>query len=199
MVRVTVPRGGSVLEARRFAARNVPWLEKQVLRQASTSKKPKEWILGTQILFRGEPVQLKPGSNGLVPLISFGDERLRVKDPSGDLRLEVEKHLWCLAARELPLRTRELAALHQIPIRQVSVRNQRSRWGSCSRRGTISLNWRLVQTPSFVRDYILKHELAHVKEMNHSRRFWREVARLCPDYQLAERWLKQHSELLLQS
>jgi predicted metal-dependent hydrolase len=79
----------------------------------------------------------------------------------------------------------------------VTVRNQRSRWGSCSRRGTISLNWRLVQTPLFVRDYLVLHELAHLKEMNHSRRFWSEVARLCPDFPEAERWLKQHSRLLM--
>jgi predicted metal-dependent hydrolase len=78
----------------------------------------------------------------------------------------------------------------------VTVRNQRSRWGSCSRRGTISLNWRLVQAPGFVRDYLVLHELAHLKEMNHSRRFWSEVARLCPDFAEAERWLKQHSTLL---
>jgi len=77
----------------------------------------------------------------------------------------------------------------------VSVRNQRSRWGSCSRHGTISLNWRLVQTPTFVRDYIILHELAHLKEMNHSKRFWREVARLCPDFGRAERWLKEHPDL----
>ena len=195
--RVTIPRSGSALEARRFAERSVPWLEKQVMRQAFVSARPKEWVLGMQILLRGEPCRLEPGSNGLTDNVCFSDEVLQVKDIAGDLRPEVEKHLWRLAARELPLRTRELAALHQIPIRRVTVRNQRSRWGSCSRHGTISLNWRLVQVPPFVRDYILLHELAHVKEMNHSRRFWREVARLCPQYLQAERWLKQHSELLL--
>ena len=78
----------------------------------------------------------------------------------------------------------------------MTVRNQRSRWGSCSRRGTISLNWRLIQAPVFVRDYLILHELAHLKEMNHSRRFWREVARLCPDFAQAERWLKEHASLL---
>jgi len=104
--------------------------------------------------------------------------------------------LWRLAARELPVRTLELAAWHNFTVRRVTVRNQRSRWGSCSRRGTISLNWRLIQAPPFVRDYIVLHELAHLKEMNHSRRFWREVARLCPDFADAERWLKQHSGLL---
>jgi predicted metal-dependent hydrolase len=108
----------------------------------------------------------------------------------------VERHLWRLAARELPGRVLELASLHQLPVRRICVRNQRSRWGSCSRRGTISLNWRLVQAPPFVRDYLILHELAHLKEMNHSRRFWREVAVLCPDYLQAERWLKAHRELV---
>jgi predicted metal-dependent hydrolase len=76
------------------------------------------------------------------------------------------------------------------------VRNQKSRWGSCSRRGTISLNWRLIQTPEFVRDYIILHELAHRRQMNHSEKFWLEVERLFTDYLLAERWLKQHANLL---
>ena len=119
-----------------------------------------------------------------------------VADAAGDLRPAIERHLRKLAAQELPARVFELAALHQLPVRRVMVRNQRSRWGSCSRRGTISLNWRLVQTPLFVRDYLVLHELAHLKEMNHSRRFWSEVARLCPDFREAERWLKQHSGLL---
>ena len=90
----------------------------------------------------------------------------------------------------------EYAAVHQLPVRRITVRNQRSRWGSCSRRGTISLNWRLIQAPPFVRDYLILHELSHVREMNHSPRFWREVERVCPDYETAERWLKQHSALL---
>jgi len=76
-------------------------------------------------------------------------------------------------------------------VKRVTVRGQRTRWGSCSRRGTISLNWRLIQTPEDVRDYIILHELAHLRQMNHSDRFWREVERLCPDYRSAERWLKQ--------
>jgi hypothetical protein len=101
-----------------------------------------------------------------------------------------------LAKRELPVRVFELAALHELPAKRVSVRNQRSRWGSCSRHGTTSLNWRLVQAPVFVRDYIILHELAHLKQMNHSRRFWREVTRLCPEFTLAERWLKKNSGLL---
>ncbi len=91
-----------------------------------------------------------------------------------------------------------LASRNGFTVNRVTVRNQRTRWGSCSRRGTISLNWRLIQTPDYVRDYIALHELAHLRHMNHSRRFWQEVERLCPDYRSAERWLKQNRGILHQ-
>ena len=81
-------------------------------------------------------------------------------------------------------------------VKHVTVRNQRSRWGSCSGTGTISLNWRLVQTPDSVRDYIIYHELAHLREMNHSDRFWARVAETCPGWREAERWLKRHGSLV---
>jgi len=194
--RVTIPRGGSVAEAKGFAERSVPWLQQQLLRQAAQPVRPERWLAGTEILFRGEPARLEAEANGEAGLVRFGSEAVRIPDATGNLRPAIERHLRQLAARELPPRVLELAALHQLPARRVTVRNQRSRWGSCSRRGTISLNWRLVQAPLFVRDYIVLHELAHLKEMNHSRRFWAEVARLCPNFAEAERWLKQHSRLL---
>jgi predicted metal-dependent hydrolase len=196
VARVTIPRGGSAAEAKRFAERNAAWLENQLLRQATQPRGPKAWPVGTEILFRGESVRLEAGIEGQTGLVRFASEAVHVTDAAGDLRPAIEQHLRQLAARELPARVLELAALHQLPVRRVSVRNQRSRWGSCSRRGTVSLNWRLVQTPPFVRDYLVLHELAHLREMNHSRRFWNEVARLCPDFREAERWLKQHSALL---
>jgi hypothetical protein len=141
-------------------------------------------------------VKLEAGVNGESGMIRFGSEVVNVTDHGADLRAAIERHLWRLAAKELPPRVLEYATLHQLPVRRISVRNQRSRWGSCSRRRTISLNWRLIQTPAFVRDYILIHEIMHLREMNHSSRFWREVERACPDYETAERWLKQHSSLL---
>jgi len=72
------------------------------------------------------------------------------------------------------------------------VGSQRTRWGSCSPSGRVSLNWRLVQMPPPVRDYVLLHELAHLKHPDHSSRFWREVERLCPWYREARAWLGEH-------
>ena len=108
---------------------------------------------------------------------------------------EAEARLRARAARELPLRLSELARLHGFEVASVRVRNQRTRWGSCSPSGRISLNWRLVQVPPAVRDYVLLHELTHLRHLNHSARFWRELARLCPHHAEARSWLRS-SKLL---
>jgi len=192
VARVTIPRRGSISAARDFASRNIGWLEQQFLRLAAQPKSPAGWKVGTEIYFRGELVRIEADDG----IIRFGTERIKISVASADLRLAIQKHLHQLAAQELPRRVVELAALHGVNVSRISVRNQKSRWGSCSRRGTISLNWRLIQAPAFVCDYIILHELAHRRQMNHSDKFWQEVERLCPDYLPAERWVKQHSSLL---
>lgn len=100
------------------------------------------------------------------------------------------------AERLLVSRTRELAARHGLAPARIHVRRQRSRWGSCSRRGTISLNWRLLHTPDFARDYVILHELMHLRELNHSPRFWALVEGVCPRRREAEAWLRRHAALL---
>ena len=194
--RITIPRGGSASEAQRFGERHVAWLENQLSRHAARSQRPTQWLLGTEILFRGELVKLAADVNGRSGWVQFGTETIKADQAEMDWRVAIEKHLWRLATREFPPLVLELAARHQLTVNRVTVRSQRSRWGSCSRRGTISLNWRLIQTPAFVRDYIVLHELMHLRQMNHSARYWREVEQVCPDYATAERWLKQHSALL---
>ena len=193
VARVTVPRRGSIKAATEFALRNIGWLELQFQRLAAQPKTVTEWRLGTEILFRGELVRIEVETAGR---IRFGSELLDLRDVSVDLRPAIQKYLRKLAQQEFLARVMELAALHGIEVSRVSVRNQKSRWGSCSRRGTISLNWRLIQTPTFVRDYIILHELAHRKQMNHSNKFWQEVERLCPDYLMAEQWLKSNQSIL---
>src|SRR5258706_526617 len=84
-----------------------------------------------------------------------------------------------------------------LPVRHVAVRDQKTRWGSCSIRGTITLNWRLIQAPPFIADYLIVHELMHLREMNHSPRYWGHVAQAFPEYRLAERWLKENSRGLM--
>jgi predicted metal-dependent hydrolase len=108
-----------------------------------------------------------------------------------------EAHMRTVAAAELPARCMELASLHGLTVSRVSIRNQRSRWGSCSSRGAIALNWRLVQMPACVSDYVILHELMHLRQPNHSRQFWREVASVCEGWREAEKWLRIHGQELL--
>ena len=122
---------------------------------------------------------------------------MRVPSASGDLRTHIERDLRALARAELGPRLRDLATRHGLTVSAVSIRNQRSRWGSCSREGRIALNFRLVQMPPHVSDYVLLHELMHLKQQNHSRRFWRLVEETCPGFREAERWLKTHGRALL--
>jgi predicted metal-dependent hydrolase len=100
------------------------------------------------------------------------------------------------ALAELPPRLLELAAQHGVTVNGVSIRNQRTRWGSCSADGRISLNWRLVVMPDTVRDYVLIHELMHRKRLDHSAEYWALVAAACPDFQAARQWLKKHGAAL---
>src|SRR5205807_5084711 len=124
-------------------------------------------------------------------LLRVEEARARPVEALGD---DVERELRDRAKGELPVRLLELAREHGVAVSRVSVRNQRWRWGSCSPNGHICLNWRLVQMPDWVRDYVIIHELMHVKRMDHSRKFWRLVARACPGYEAARAWLRAHGD-----
>jgi hypothetical protein len=115
------------------------------------------------------------------------------------MRPYLEKALFEQSKSELPERTLEIAEQQNLVSRitRISIRSQKTRWGSCSHKGTISLNWRLIQTPPEVSDYILIHELMHLLEMNHSKRFWKKVQNACPDYKNHELWIRKFGRKIL--
>jgi hypothetical protein len=93
-------------------------------------------------------------------------------------------------------RLSELAARHGFQFSRMRLSSARTRWGSCSSRGTISLNWRLVLAPPEIVDYVILHELAHLRTPNHSKDFWRLVESLCPEYPARRKWLKANTARL---
>jgi predicted metal-dependent hydrolase len=122
------------------------------------------------------------------------EEESRRPEPC-PLPSEIERELRDRAKRDLPARLLQLAADHRLIVTRVSVGNQLWRWGSCSRKGRICLNWRLVQMPESVRDYVMIHELMHLKRMDHSPRFWKLVAAACPGFEAARAWLASSQTL----
>lgn len=191
-----IPVRGSVREAERFVDQHRDWLERARARQAQRPRGADIWTLGTHVLWRGAMTEIRVATPGEKPMVCLAADIFRVARLDGDLRPTLEAHFARKARIELPARTWELAAVTGVDVKHVTVRNQRSRWGSCSANGTISLNWRLVQTPETVRDYIVYHELMHLREMNHSARFWARVEEVCPDWRDAEHWLKRNGSLL---
>ncbi|MFH1683961.1 MAG: YgjP-like metallopeptidase domain-containing protein [Candidatus Margulisiibacteriota bacterium] len=102
-----------------------------------------------------------------------------------------------LACRIIPERVKYYSELTGLQPGLVKISNARKRWGSCGSKGTINISWRLMLMPAEVIDYVVVHELVHLVERNHSRRFWRRVAEIIPDYKLHRRWLRRHGSLVV--
>ncbi len=195
-VRVTIPRGGSSSEAARFLHRHSAWVASERARVHAASVTP-AWTDGATMMLRGELVTIQVAADARGRRIVRYGERTVVLSGNDDVRIGIEADLRVLARDELGRRLHALAADHGLKVSGLTIRNQRTRWGSCSRGGRIALNYRLVQMPPAVQNYVLLHELMHLKEQNHSHRFWRLVEGACPDFRLAERWLRRHGPGLL--
>jgi predicted metal-dependent hydrolase len=182
MIRLTIPRGGSRAEACAFLRRQLRWIVSQRYVTARNAG---------SVFFRGLLLPLEVDSAGPTRSVMLGTERVLV-GPGEQAKVAVCRRLREIAARELPARLNELAEALSLQVGGVAVRNQSTRWGSCSPGGEISLNWRLVQMPENVRDYILIHELVHLREPSHSRRFWQLVEQHCPHHRASRKWLEAH-------
>ena len=99
------------------------------------------------------------------------------------------------AAKYFRERAEFFASAHNLEFTRIKINSASSRWGSCSVRKTLNFSWRLLMTPPDVIDYVIVHELAHLKELNHSRRFWLEVEAMLPDYRNAKTWLRDNGRM----
>lgn len=193
----TIPARGTEKEARAFVRKNTDWLRRMQDRHQRQPRMANRWVVGTSVMWRGEQLPIRRAAAGDRPQVSLGADVFRVSDlMSPDLRPTLEAAFKSRARIELTSRTWELAAETGMAVTKVAVRNQRTRWGSCTEGGVISLNWRLILTPAYVSDYVIYHELMHLREMNHSKRFWSAVGKVCPHWETAESWLDQHGTYL---
>lgn len=96
------------------------------------------------------------------------------------------------ARRELTEASHRYADVLGVKVKRLTIRDQSSRWGSCTSAGALSFSWRLILAPPYVLDYLAAHEVAHLVEMNHSARFWKVVGRICPATERAKKWLDVH-------
>ncbi len=116
----------------------------------------------------------------------------RAQAPQPELTTQEIRLLTTRAKRIIPQRVRYYANLMGVEYGRITIRMQKSRWGSCSGKGNLNFNCLLMRTPDEIIDYVVVHELCHLKEMNHSPRFWAEVEKVIPDYKERRKWLKDH-------
>ncbi len=102
------------------------------------------------------------------------------------------------AKRVIPDRVKYYAGIMGVTFGKITIKNQKTRWGSCSSKGNLDFNCLLMMTPDKVRDYVVIHELCHLKQMNHSKMFWAEVEKVMPDYKVYRQWLSQNGNMLIE-
>jgi predicted metal-dependent hydrolase len=192
-VELILPQGVPASQGLRFLAAKRGWIASRL--EALPQLVP--FAEGAIVPVLGVPHRIRRMVDAGGPPAAIVDGEIRVRGDPAHLPRRVRDHLVTLARRELAGRAHRLAAVIGQEVRRVSVRDTKSRWGSCSGRGNLSFSWRLILTPEPVIHYVVAHEVAHLAEMNHGPRFWRLVERLSPDSPTPRAWLKQHRTRLL--
>jgi predicted metal-dependent hydrolase len=194
-LRITVPPGVSEREIDGFIERHHGWLEKQLLKMPD---KP-DIRAGVKIPIRGVPHRIvhEPGKRGTtIARIGEDGPELAVFGDTAFIHRRVADYLKRLAKAEIePLVAKHTGTVGR-RARSISYRDTTSRWGSCSHDGKLSFCWRIMMAPHPVIDYLVAHEVAHLREMNHGPKFWALCNELCPRTQEAKAWLKRNGSAL---
>lgn len=204
-ISVRIPKGYSYQEGHELAEKNKSWLYAQVkkVRENYCVQEAFEWKEGAFILLHGEQrtLHVRPDYKKTVFKVQETGEALSVSGPvqalhgadAGNIVKEVMQQWYRKKARVyLEEKTADWAAVMNVSYKKIAIRDQATRWGSCSAGGNLNFNWRLVLLPEKLADYVVVHELAHRIQMNHSKAFWEVVERELPDYQLRRKELKSY-------
>ena len=188
-VTLTLPTNTPETQGIAFLWEKEEWLR----RHLKTASSPVKVGIGTQIPFRGELMPIITGSGKSITVTPKG-----ISVPENVLRINVRlKSFLKVSARDqLVPATDRFANLLGYPVKRITMRDTKSRWGSCTSQGHIMYSWRLIMAPPEVLEYVAAHEVAHLKEMNHSKAFWNIVKYLYPEFKLCQDWLKAHGNKL---
>ena len=182
-VTLTLPKGVSEAEGRAFLAEKERWLRGHL----ENREEHVSVSIGAEIPLHGEMVPIRAGAGRSVRL---DEGALHVPGPVPQVPARVQAWLKARARDRLAEASDRYAAALGRPYHRLTLRDTRSRWGSCTADGGLMYSWRLILAPPAVLDYVAAHEVAHLAEMNHSDRFWNTVERLYGDWRAPRRWLR---------
>ena len=182
---------------REFVAQHSAWIEKKRAQlQSAVVIPPKEYLPGETFMFLGESHQLEIVEHQKQSLVLNGSFKL---SESASDRAEIVFERWYReqARRILPERVKWYADQFGFQYEGVKITSAKTRWGSCSSKGSLSFSWRLILAPIEQVDYVVVHELVHTIHHNHSRRFWKKLEAVMPDYKERKKWLRNHGPKLM--
>lgn len=189
---VTLPPGTQERDGLAFAAKQAGW----IARRLEKRPEPVPFTDGATVPVRGarHEIRHRPDRRGTVWVEGDGTGAPLICVAGEDAHLARRVRDWLKreARTELRARSAYYAQVMGLTYKRVDIRDQTSRWGSCSSSGVLSYSWRLILAPVHVLDYVAAHEVAHLKEMNHSARFWTLVEDALPTMQRSRKWLKEH-------
>ena len=195
---VRAPQKMPVEKIREVARQKIPWIlrKQRFAREHYLPAVPKTFSQGEKFLYLGEEYELFviPGAYG--PLV-FNEKGFFLNEGCLPLARWLFRD-WCReqAAEYLSARVRHYAGTIGARYSRIGISNARGRWGSCSSKGVLNFSWRLMMAPRDVVDYVVVHEVVHLEELNHSKRFWEKVKALAPHFLHAKRWLERHHRTL---
>ncbi|UCG82117.1 MAG: M48 family metallopeptidase, partial [Dehalococcoidia bacterium] len=196
-LKVVIPRSYNLGELPELLKRRSNWIFKHLDNYCKTQPPAAEKRLksGDTVPFLGRDLELMVSNNsGGINRIRLEDDRLVVSLGAGSDGLNAALEGWyrMQAARIIRDKAEAVSASLGVRFNRLIIRGQRTRWGSCSQKKNLSFNWKLMLAPKTVIDYVVVHEIAHLKEMNHTKRFWKIVAEHCPRWREHRKWLKEH-------
>jgi predicted metal-dependent hydrolase len=192
-VEVVLPRRSPASAAAAAVAELRPWIEGRLA--AGQSARDAVAARGASVPYLGRELALRP-QDARTRAHRRGDELLVPADPVA-AQAAIERWYRRAARDEIAPRLDAAVAALGASYAKLTIRNQRTRWGSCSSTGSMSFNWRLLLAPEPVLDYVVWHEACHLRVMDHSPRFWALVHRHCPEYQTYRRWLRSQGSTLV--
>ena len=191
---VTLPLNGSDRAAMEFAAEQANWIRQQQDNYAPVTS----FADGSALPLRGieHIVRHVPKTRGTVWVQESTPPEVHVAGRPEHLPRRLKDWLKAQARNDLQIASQSYADAMGLTFSRITIRDQSTRWGSCSSSGGLSYSWRLILAPRFVLDYVAAHEVAHLREMNHSRQFWSLVEAHCLQTAKARAWLKRHGRSL---
>lgn len=196
--KLTCPKGASLHSLNKWLKEMEPWLKKQFSKVQEYQKKfpPKQFVNGESFEFLGKSYLLEKQWAEITRAQFTPDQRLLVQLNLQSRMRDVKKLVHDCYLREargrIPSQIERWSNKMGLYPRDLSLRNQKTRWGSCSARGHISINWRLIAAPQQIIDYVIIHELAHLKHPNHSLQFWTLVEQFAPEWRKDRDWLREN-------